>query len=294
VDHFIGELEHTLNYLDFFSHLAFGDDDFFVRPISQLEDFAEKYRKKVSLPFFANVSANTFRKEKMEILLHAGLKVILMGVQSGSQRILDEVFNRKVQVTKTKEVVRQIEPYQKTRDLLLMLDFIIDNPYENEADIAQTYQYLIGLSSRVRINWFTLVFFPGTPLYDRALEDGFIEPFCEKTFKFFKGEISYQNNYGTVLIFLALLLHRLGLMRYTPKFVLHALGNRSVRRIASSFPKGFHALLIELSRNLIVSKLTRHTYVLLESGESKRRSQGSFGHMISRLLRKNNGLKRPS
>lgn len=250
VDHFIGELEYTLNYLDFFAHVGFGDDDFFMRPTGELEDFAEKYKKKVSLPFYTTVSANTFSKQKMEILLDVGLSVVQMGVQSGSQRVLDQVFNRKVQVTKTKEVVRQIAPYQKTHDLLLILDFIIDNPYENEADIAQTYQYLIDLPSKVRINWYTLVFFPGTPIYDRALADGFIEPFSEKTFRFYKGKISYQNNYETALIFLALLLHRLGLMRYIPKFVLRALSGHVLRAIGAVFPKQVYAGIIRRIRRL--------------------------------------------
>ena len=65
----------------------------------------------------------------MEILLDGGLRAIQMGIQSASQRVLDDVYNRKISVAKTRDVIRQIEPYQKTHRLLLFLDFIIDNPY---------------------------------------------------------------------------------------------------------------------------------------------------------------------
>jgi len=245
VDRVIEELEHTLEYLDFIGLLGFGDDDFFVRPSKQLDDFSSKYKKRVGLPFGIAVSANTYSKEKLELLLDAGLKFIQMGVQSGSQQILDEVYNRKIKIAKTREVVCQIEPYKKTRDLDFLLDFIIDNPYETPDDIIQTYQYLLNLPLHVRINIFFLAFFPGTPIYDRALKDGIIMPFDEKAFRFFiKGRVRYQKNYETLLIMLVRYLRRHSLLRRCiPRFVLRALGSRPVRGMASVFPKSFYAFL---------------------------------------------------
>lgn len=72
--------------------MGFADDDFFIRTLKDLEDFAEKYKCRIGLPFGVAVSPNTFSKEKMEILLDAGLKAIQTGVESGSQRVLDEVI----------------------------------------------------------------------------------------------------------------------------------------------------------------------------------------------------------
>ena len=194
------------------------------------------------------MSANTYSKEKMEILLDCGLKVIQMGVQSGSQRVLDEVYNRKIKVSKTKDILHQIEPYQKTYGLDILLDFIIDNPYETKDDIIQTYKYLLDLSLHVKINIFFLVFFPGTPIYDRALKDGIIEPFSEKTFRFYtRGRIRYQKNYETFLILLSRFLRRqLILQRYMPSFVFRVLGNRLIRSIASIFPKSFYTSLSKI------------------------------------------------
>ncbi len=248
VDRVIDELEYTLGYLDFIELLGFGDDDFFMRPREQLEDFAKKYKEKVGLPFGIAISANTYRKEKMEILLDCGLKAIQMGVQSGSQRILDEVYNRKIKISKTRDVVHQIEPYQKTYGLDFLLDFIIDNPYETRNDIIQTYQYLLDLSMHVRINIFFLAFFPGTPIYARALKDGIIKPFSEKAFRFYtRSHIKYQKNYETFLILLVrYLMRHLILRRYIPRFVLRALGSRPIRVIASIFPKSFYSFLSKI------------------------------------------------
>jgi anaerobic magnesium-protoporphyrin IX monomethyl ester cyclase len=245
IDRVIKELEYTLNYFDFIEFLGFGDDDFFMRPIKHFEDFAQKYKQVVGLPFGVAVSTSTYRKEKMEILLDTGLKAIQMGVQSGSQRILDEVYNRKIRVSKTKDVVHQIEQYHKTYGLNFLVDFIIDNPYETKCDIIKTYQFLLSLPEQVRINIFFLAFFPGTPIYEMALKDNFIEPFSIRTFRFYtRSHIRYQKNYETFLILLVRYLRRHSLLRRCiPHFVLRILGSRPVRGIASIFPKSYYAFL---------------------------------------------------
>lgn len=244
VGRFMDELEAHLNHLDFFDRVGFADDDFFLRPKEQLEEFAQRYKAKVGLPFFVNVSANTYSKEKMEILLDAGLRTIQMGTQSASQRVLDEVYDRKIKVTKTKEVLRQIEPYQKTHGLKIILDFIIDNPYETRDDIVQSYQYISELSPQVDVHIYGLAFFPGTPIYKRAVKDGIIEPYDVKVFRRFhnwaQGKVLYQRNYETLLILLAA-----HLRRAIPRFILRILGSSPVRGIASILPKSLYPFLMK-------------------------------------------------
>ncbi len=247
-DRIIDELENILKYLDFFELVGFGDDDFFMRPSKQIEDFAKKYKKNIGLPFGIAVSASTYRRKKMEILLDAGLNIIQMGIQSGSQQILSKVYNRKIKLSKTKDVVHLIEPYYKTHRLHLLLDFIIDNPYETRDDIIETYQFLLKLPLEARINLFILAFFPGTPIYDRALKDGFIKAFDEKAFRFyFKSSIKYQKNYEMFLVLLLRYIRRHSqLRRYIPRFVLRAVASLPVRYIAAAFPQSFYAILIKI------------------------------------------------
>ena len=250
VDRIISELEYTLNHFDFFDFIFFSDDDFLIRPVKQIKELAIKYKQKINLPFIITSSANTYTKEKMEILLDAGLKCIQMGVQSGSQRILDDVFNRNIKVSKTRKAVNQILPYKKTHDLDLLLDFIIDNPYETKNDIIQTYQYLVDLPLHTMINIFYLAFFPGTPIYETALKDRFIEPYEEgtTTFKFSTRDgirVRYQKNYE---MFLILLLRQLRLRcidhqskwrEYLPKGFFQLLGCRPARALGSLLPDSF-------------------------------------------------------
>jgi len=245
IDRIIEELQYTLEHLNFIEVIVFGDDDFFMRSEKQLEHFAKKYKKKVGLPFGIAVSANTYRKEKVEILLDYGLKVIQLGVQSGSQRTLDEVYNRKIKISKTRDVVQRIASYHKTHSLDIILDFIIDNPYETRDDIIQTYKFILDLPLHVRINIFFLAFFPGTPIYNRALKNGIIKPFNEKEFRFYtRSHVRYQRNYETFLILLVRFLRRhKRLRRYLTKYSLLALGSYPVRCIASIFPESFYSFM---------------------------------------------------
>jgi anaerobic magnesium-protoporphyrin IX monomethyl ester cyclase len=234
----ISELAATIKRFNFISIIGFGDDDIFMRPLNQLEDFAKQYKARIGIPFGGAISANTFDSKKLEVLLDAGLMGLQLGVQSGSQRVLDEVYDRRVKIDKTKKVIAALSQYQKHHSLDILVDFIVDNPYETREDIMQTYRYLLELPAGIKINLFFLSFFPGTPIYDRALADGIIEPFDEKSARFFtRTQLRYQKNYET---FLVLLLRRLrkkkSRLGNPPLFFLRLLGSRAARVFASFVP----------------------------------------------------------
>ena len=242
-DRIMDELECTLQRLDFVEFIGFGDDDFFARSIEEIEDFAEKYKHRIGLPFGIALSANSFQKKKIEILLDSGLKIIQMGVQSGSEKILKEIFQRKIKLSKTREAVNQITSYHDRYNLDLLLDFIIDNPYESQDDIIKTYNYILDLPPSVMLNIFFLSFFPGTPIYERALADGIIEPFTHESFRFYgRGHIKYQKNFETFLVLLASYLCNKS-NKHIPHSLLRVLGSYPIRALASLLPDSFYASL---------------------------------------------------
>jgi anaerobic magnesium-protoporphyrin IX monomethyl ester cyclase len=245
INRVIAELEYTIDRLGFIEVVVFGDDDFFMRSQKQMAHFAINYKKRIGLPFGIAISANTYHKKKMAVLLDSGLKVVQMGVQSGSQETLDKLYHRRIKLSKTRDVVHQLAACHKTHGLDLLLDFIIDNPYETPDDIIQTYQYILDLPLHVRINIFFLAFFPGTPIYDRAIKDRIIKPFNERAFRFYtRSQVRYQKNYETFLVLLARFLRRRKrLWPYCNKKIMLALGSRPVRKIASGLPGSYYALL---------------------------------------------------
>ncbi len=147
------------------------------------------------------VSARTYRRDKMDMLVDAGLTVIQMGVQSGSQRVLDEVFNRPLSIDKTRKVARELGDYEHRHGVTLMLDFIIDNPWETREDVYQTVRYLLDIPPRTLLNVFFLTYFPGTPVYDRAVAEGIIKAFSLRAFRpYTRARLRFQRNWEEVLI----------------------------------------------------------------------------------------------
>ena len=250
ISRIIKELKCILEKFDFFRLVGIGDDDFFVRPKGEIEDFAKQYMEQIGLPFGIAISANTFRKEKLEPLLDAGLKLIQMGVQSGSERVLEEVYNRKISLSRTRAAIIDIEAYMKKYSLMLLLDFIIDNPYETKEDIIQTYNFILELPPKATFNIFFLAFFPGTPLYERAIKDGIIKEIEETSFRFYSSsgtKLRYQKNYETFLILLIKKLYT----RFPTKIpemlpFLRFLGRTPLRKVGSILPGFFYAGLSKL------------------------------------------------
>ena len=253
VDRVIDEIKHTLTKLPFMEFIIFGDDDFFARPTEQIEAFAVRYKKEIGIPFGLAASTRTYKTHKMEILLDHGLKAFNIGIQSGSQRGSDEIYNRKISLAKTREVIKEIAPYSDTRGLSIIVDFIIDNPYETRDEIIETYSYLLNLPPRLKPNLFYLSIYPGTPIYERAMKDGFIKESNGEIFRSYtRSRVRYQRNYETFLVLLLRIARLHPRLKKVPKFLFRLLGSNPIRKLASLVPelvyeKGSNALQIQMA-----------------------------------------------
>ncbi len=241
----IDEVERQLAHLGFIEFVGFGDDDFFVRPREQIEEFASLYRSRIGLPFGVAVSARTYSAEKLEPLLAAGLKMVQMGVQSGSQRVLEEVFNRRLSVERTRAAALDLVRRGRSRGLDLGLDFIIDNPWETREDTAETLRYILELPPSVVLNIFYLSYFPGTPLYERALAEGVISAGGEGLAGFWaRTRLRHQRTWETFLIVLTRFLRLAGKRKSTAREAfLRACASRPVRMAMRLVPGAVFAAL---------------------------------------------------
>jgi radical SAM superfamily enzyme YgiQ (UPF0313 family) len=257
VDNFLKEIKYNVDTFPSLELVGISDDDFMARPLKQIEEFAEKYKELIKIPFIIALSAKTYNDKKLEILIDAGLVGIQMGVQSGSQRVLDEVFNRNIPVKKTIEVVKKLEKRYYTNGLELYLDFITDNPFETQDDIIETYKYIVGLSHNTRLNIFALTFFPGTPIYERALKEGIVEPFGKTTFRSYRvRKVLFQQNYATFLIVLIRMLQLTVIRKYLPRKLLLSLASPFLRRVAKLFPDSFFLFQIR-AVNYLIKRILR-------------------------------------
>lgn len=175
IQHVITELTEAIRQYPFINAINFYDDDFMARPRHDLSLFRDLYREKINLPFACMASPWSFQSDKLDILIDAGLVHLQMGIQSGSERINYEVYNRKVKNAKSVRHIQTLDAYRR-KGLLrnYVIDMIFDNPYETPDDQFDTLQFFSQLPRYVRLQFFSLVFYPHTPLTERAIRDGLI------------------------------------------------------------------------------------------------------------------------
>lgn len=169
----IDELVSVKRRFPFIEVIQFFDDTFFARPLKQLEEFAALYKEKVSLPFYCQASPSTLTGEKLSCLIDAGLVYVEMGIQTGSKRIRD-MYHRTESNEKILEVTRLLHRHSAQ---LLPPDYhiIIDNPWETAGDLLETARLLFQVPKPYGLCISSLVFFPGTELYNKAVSEGLIE-----------------------------------------------------------------------------------------------------------------------
>ncbi len=160
VKNIIGELkkakkEHEIRYIDFY-------DEVFTFDNKWVKEFSELYKKEIKIPFWANVSPFFVDKNNLALLKEAGLDSVTMGIQSGSEKILYDIYNRR---TPLLEIIKSAQILYKMK-IPVFFDIITNNPLETEEDCIKTFNLLLKLPQRKKfmLGLAKLSIFPNTPI----------------------------------------------------------------------------------------------------------------------------------
>jgi radical SAM superfamily enzyme YgiQ (UPF0313 family) len=165
VAHVIEEIEQLYDRYKFRS-LAFFDYSLFLNK-NWMHEFCDKFEKtKIKTQIWANCRADfiTSNEEGIKRMSKIGLRMIAIGMESGSQRILD--FMKKG--TTVKQNIKAAEICKKNGIAVRGL-FMLGIPTETREDVAQT----LNLIKQIKPDVYSFSYFtpmPGTHLYD----------YCEK------------------------------------------------------------------------------------------------------------------
>jgi radical SAM superfamily enzyme YgiQ (UPF0313 family) len=171
VDHVLAELRAAVRLRPNLRAIAFSDDIFApARP--WLEEFCRRYKQDIGLPFTVYSYPGMVDETRVTLMRDAGLWTSVMGIQSGSERIRRDCYERE---TSNQDIIQACEIFRR-HGVGRNLDFIGDNFYETEADRRETLDLLCRLPKPFFFNYFSLTFFPGVDLTERALRDGLIRP----------------------------------------------------------------------------------------------------------------------
>lgn len=169
------------------------DETITVRKIEWLREFSKRYKKEIGLRMKclaepATMAFGSVSDEKIRMLVEAGLTDIIIGIQSGSDRLNKEVYNRFITAKHVLECAKILNKYKDK--LIVMYDVISCNPYETPEDIIATIRLLQKIPKPYFLSVNNLIFFEGTPLYKKALEDGYI-----KTYNDTAGMLNYWDRW---------------------------------------------------------------------------------------------------
>ena len=163
----IAELEYIRMRVSSADSVFFAEDSFFSRDIKDLELFRKEYQRRINLPFSCYADPRHITEEKLNILKLAGLDKMFVGIQTGSEHINKNIYNRFC----SNDVVLGASKLINKYNMNVEYQIICSNPYERERDLLDTIVLLKRLPKPYFLQVFSLSFFPGTKLNEIAKQD---------------------------------------------------------------------------------------------------------------------------
>ena len=157
----VDEIKRAISKRPHISVIAFHDDSFLGLPYEVLEQLCKLYKEEVKIPFAVyGVIPNYVREDKIALLLDAGMNRVRMGIQSGSENIL-EFYKRP---TKLRRIKKSTEILNKFKKYMMppAYDIIVENPVETTEDTRATVDMLYEMPRPFNLNIFALRLIPNT------------------------------------------------------------------------------------------------------------------------------------
>lgn len=145
-------------------------DEIFPDEEEWIEEFKERYKKEIGLPFKIWGHPLKIKKRVIKNLVEAGLYQIVVGIQSGSLRVRKEIFRR----TETQEqIIKSSKILSECKVPRVIYDFMLKHPFETVEDLKETYKLCLKLEPPFELQLHGLNFLPGTDIVEMAIERGF-------------------------------------------------------------------------------------------------------------------------
>ena len=161
--------------------IKFYDADWFVN-LRRAASFCESIiDNELPIKWAASINPNDILKAEradipiLDLVARSGGSRLLMGIESGNDRVLADVVKKEVTTAQIMDVTTRIADH----GILGSYTFIVGFPGESDAEVGETYALIDRLRDlnpqpETRVHLFAP--YPGTPLYQDAIEYGFKPP----------------------------------------------------------------------------------------------------------------------
>ena len=154
---------------EYHTNYVFFMDDVFGMRIGWLREFMKRYKSEVGLPFSCFGHFKLHNEESLSMLKSGGCRLLMFGLQSGSERIRENILNRH---EKNSDVERVSEICHRL-NIRFSVDHIINIPTETEEDILESLRLYNKIRPNV-VNIYGLLYFPKTEIIDKAKDAGIL------------------------------------------------------------------------------------------------------------------------
>ncbi len=144
-------------------------DDIFGMRIDWLKEFAMLWRKEVRLPFHCNLRTDMVDEEVVSLLQEAGCISVAFGIESGSVRVRNEVFDKELS---EESIIRAVELLRKHKIKIITYN-ILGAPGETYNEAWET----VYINQRIKSDYASVSLmqpYPETKIYKYAIERGYI------------------------------------------------------------------------------------------------------------------------
>jgi len=146
-------------------------DDTFTMNHAWLAELLELYRRDVRVPFVCNTTAIDLDAEILDLMAAAGCRIVRMGVESGSPRVVDEVLKRRFI---GRERLRWAFAAVQERGMHALAFSMIGNPSETRAEVEATFRFNAELAP-TSMKLSLAQPYPGTDFHAEAREGAQID-----------------------------------------------------------------------------------------------------------------------
>ena len=170
VDSIVKEVNMHLNRPNNRKKRIYFIDEVFGSAPEFMDEFAPRYKKEVGLPFDVLYHPKSLKVRTIGKLVEAGVKEINFGIQTGSDKIRNDVFTRPGTNVEIIELTKAISKAKVN----IRYDLILDNDFETKETLKECVNLILQLPKPVTFNTFSLQHFPDYPMTKMAIKAGYV------------------------------------------------------------------------------------------------------------------------
>ncbi len=164
----ISEIEYLVKNFDI-GELIFWDDSFLLDKGRAIKICQYMRKKKLNIKWSCSSRVDHISEEIIKELYSSGCRLILFGVESGSQGVLD-ALQKKTTISQIKNAVSVC----KRNNILSFCSFILGTPYDTKETLEKTLRFAVNLNPDFAI-FCIFTPLPGSSLFNEYLSKGQIK-----------------------------------------------------------------------------------------------------------------------